>query len=117
MPKPVNNVDWDSKDLRIVRQNLLNRAYDAWCAGKIEAKTPKDLETYAEAHIDFIYNGSEQKTSIPKPTTTQLVILTKVAGEVGVKVEDVMNFCWKKWEKYPTEDKSIAIVVEEFQKG
>ena len=119
MPKPVSNVDWDAKDFRIVRQNLLNRAYDGWCAGKIEAKTQKDLEVWAERHIDYIYNGlsSPEDKKSPNPTAKQLEILQKVALEVGVGVENVIDFCWKKWEKYPIEEKSIAIVIEEFQKG
>ena len=119
MVKPTGP-DWDAKDFRIVRQNLLNRAYDAWCSGKIEAKTPKDLENYAEGHLNYIYNGLEQEKVVlnsPKPTAQQAKILLKVAEDLGTDLQNVIDFCWKKWEKYPTEEKSIAIVIEEFQKG
>jgi len=50
MTKTYENVNWDAKERRIVRQNVLNRAVDMFNVGKIEynniLETAKVLEMW-----------------------------------------------------------------------
>lgn len=50
MTKTYENVDWDAKERRIVRQNVLNRAVDMFNVGKIDyndiLETAKVLEMW-----------------------------------------------------------------------
>lgn len=55
------NVDWDAKDRRIVKQNVLNRAVDMFIAGKIErTQILKIAETF-EAWVYDELNVEEQE--------------------------------------------------------
>ena len=54
-------VDWDAKDKRIVKQNVLNRAVEMYLAGKIEKV---DILKTADGFLDWVYDKIPQLNEI-----------------------------------------------------
>lgn len=51
--KVTKEVDWDGKDRRIVKQNVLNRSVDMYIAGKINKE---DILKTADTFLDWVYD-------------------------------------------------------------
>ena len=118
MAKKTDAEMWETKDRRIIAQNVLNRAVDMFIADKIGEEK---ILAQTDVFFDYIMGKGANSTGLapgsvkdelPKATKVQQAIIETVSAEIKKPIEVTKQLIMDNYGSYPNNEASIEIIVK-----